>query len=467
MATSIVTNPVFTIGFPVPVATQRLMSTVRVIGTTVVTFPTANVSLALMDTARDFATFVVSFPVATMDTVLSIDPVGVDSYFVYDDSGGTYTDYTTEANSATIDDVFDMATDPAGPSDAVYIGLANQFDMVFVNITTQSGTNQLTHGLWEYWDGSSWASLTVTQNSWMSETGTGQALVSFTEPGDWATTTVNSATKYFIRWRWSIASNPSARRRLATVTLRQTQFPAASVGYYPQGVATFAHFTKWTQATVAWATKIQTELDAYQRDYASAAGNFTWLASRLAVLRASDGTWKPDALTHGAFSPTADQHHSQAHATIHNPGGSDAIQSAGGGRGGYMPSHYIVKLDTLAASSTRNYCQRYVKTSAQVTSQGFICVTTYDHDVVVAEQTSRILPTSNPFFRVVGDGNVGIHMQHAVYNSAYASSIWCRHMTLQPVDWYFWYLAPGGDPTFGVPLWPAQWISQQIITYGH
>jgi hypothetical protein len=467
MATTVLSLPAGALTVSLPTGSQflKVLDTAKKLAITV-QIPSATEFLKVLDTHKTPLVQTVLIPSATYDDPVNIEIAGLDNYFVYDDSEGTFEDYSTEVGTPTIDDVFDMATDPAGIGDCVYLGNEFQFDMVFVNITTQSGTNQSGHGVWEYWDGDSWESLTMLWREWMSITGTGNGYIQFSEPGDWATTTINSEANYYIRWRFTSASNPTARRRMATVTIRQTFFPAPSIGYYPAGVATFAHFTKWTQATVAWATNIQTEFESYQRDYASAAGDFTWLASRLAVLRASDGTWKPDTMTHGAFSPTIDQHHTQFHLTNHLVGMSDAIQSAVNARGGYLATTYRTKLASLASNATRNKQWRSIINTNHITTDGFRCKITLGNDIAyMGEQTSRLQPTSYAYTRVVGNKQVIWHMEHPVYHSGYASSMWCRHRVPSPVDWWFWGL--GFIEYVEAPLWAAPWISQQVMLLGH
>jgi len=113
------------------------------------------------------------------------------------DDGGAYTDETTEANEATADD---MTLFPATPAtgDAYLIGMTNQFTRVMFNVTTAGvGTYTLT---WQYWDGDSWEDLSDVTDDTGDFKNSGRNDVVFTQPTDWAATTINSQGPfYFIR----------------------------------------------------------------------------------------------------------------------------------------------------------------------------------------------------------------------------------------------------------------------------
>jgi hypothetical protein len=50
--------------------------------------------------------------------------------------------------------------------------------------------------VWQYWNGSTWATLTVTDTT---DDLTQDGTVTFTAPGDWATTTDGTVTAYYVR----------------------------------------------------------------------------------------------------------------------------------------------------------------------------------------------------------------------------------------------------------------------------
>lgn len=83
----------------------------------------------------------------------------------------------------------------------LYIGYEEPFDQAVFNIIA-AASNLV--GNWQYWNGNTWASLTVSDGtSAMTVDGT----ISFTPPEDWGRTTINnSRSKYFIRFGYASAT---------------------------------------------------------------------------------------------------------------------------------------------------------------------------------------------------------------------------------------------------------------------
>lgn len=120
----------------------------------------------------------------------------------YADDGGTYTDFETEANESTGDDVELLPSTPA-QHDAFYIGHSTgTFDRVDIQITTQGdGTWTIT---WEYWNGTAWTALSgVTDGTTGFTAAAAWVSVTFTEPTDWAKCTVDAVNAYWVRARVS------------------------------------------------------------------------------------------------------------------------------------------------------------------------------------------------------------------------------------------------------------------------
>lgn len=106
------------------------------------------------------------------------------------DGTATYTDETTDAADPGTADV--TLTNATGA--ILYLGMDVTFEHATVQISTaQNGANYV----WEYYNGSTWATLTVTGVL----TATGAVNLNWTIPTDWATTAVNSVTKYYVRFR--------------------------------------------------------------------------------------------------------------------------------------------------------------------------------------------------------------------------------------------------------------------------
>lgn len=131
------------------------------------------------------------------------------------DDGGVQTDETTEANNDTAND---MTLLPAAPAvnDAYYFGGVYPFQQLTINIGTAgvkgAGAWTIT---WEYWNGSAWATVSVTDGT--SEfTVAGTSNVTFTPPVDWASTAVAGITAYWIRARVTAATLPITTQPLGT-----------------------------------------------------------------------------------------------------------------------------------------------------------------------------------------------------------------------------------------------------------
>ena len=117
------------------------------------------------------------------------------------DDGGVQIDETAAANNPTANDMTLLPAVPA-VNDAYYFGYSALWDWLMLNIGT--GGDGVWTIVWEYWNGTSWASLPdiVDGTNHFGNAGTNE--VTFTRPGDWATTTVGGiANLYWIRARVS------------------------------------------------------------------------------------------------------------------------------------------------------------------------------------------------------------------------------------------------------------------------
>jgi hypothetical protein len=113
------------------------------------------------------------------------------------DDDGVFVDETTNANSPTSNDMNLLPTTPVVNEDRYIFGHAEQFDRLKVKVST-AGTGGFTI-TWQYWNGA-WVNLSGVVDGTSSFDTLGTNIVSFTLPGDWATTTINSQGPfYFIR----------------------------------------------------------------------------------------------------------------------------------------------------------------------------------------------------------------------------------------------------------------------------
>ena len=199
---------------------------------------------------------------AGLDVLVRARSQGLPTAAISDD-GGAFTDETTAANSSTADD---MTLLPAGAvaGDNYYFGHPEQYSRIKVNVSQGGvgGTNPWTakgfrfsiYGLptpnagldrqdrqalayapfanpgagaaysiqWQYYNGTIWTNLSGVSDGTDSFKTEGENIVSFTIPGDWSTTTVNSqGPYYYIRANFvsgTLATQPLGRYATMDVT---------------------------------------------------------------------------------------------------------------------------------------------------------------------------------------------------------------------------------------------------------
>lgn len=128
----------------------------------------------------------------------------VGTYFNHD--GTTFTDDTTDINDVGTADVNPTNT----TSGVIYFGDSAQFSALTIAVST-AGTGSPA-SVWEYWNGSAWATLSLSSGvaGDLNFTATGNKTFRFKPPADWATTTVNSVSAYWVRRRqtanWTVAA---------------------------------------------------------------------------------------------------------------------------------------------------------------------------------------------------------------------------------------------------------------------
>ena len=116
--------------------------------------------------------------------------------YAYLYNGTSYVDNSVEADTAA-GTPFTINTDN---NDFFYIGKTEKFKQFRIDVAT--GSVGYTGTLWEYWNGSAWTTLSVSGTADFSI----DATVTFTVPGSWATTTVNSTSAYWLRFSQTAAS---------------------------------------------------------------------------------------------------------------------------------------------------------------------------------------------------------------------------------------------------------------------
>ncbi len=129
-------------------------------------------------------------------TVLNAENIG--GAILHDDNVGD-TDYTTQANEDTANDVSLLPAAPA-LNDGFYFGGATKGSRILINIgTAGAGTWTIS---WYYWNGSTWSALSAyilwqaTQFVAFRVAGWGSMVIN--PPSDWQPSTIGGLTCYFL-----------------------------------------------------------------------------------------------------------------------------------------------------------------------------------------------------------------------------------------------------------------------------
>lgn len=128
-----------------------------------------------------------------LDVVARVRASGLPTAAIQDDNA-SYTDQTTAANSATTNDMNLLPTTPVVNEDGFIFGHAEQFTGIKLDIGT-IGTGGFTI-TWQYWNGA-WTSLSGVIDGTSNLTNLNENTVSWTSPGDWATTTLGGLGPYY------------------------------------------------------------------------------------------------------------------------------------------------------------------------------------------------------------------------------------------------------------------------------
>lgn len=127
------------------------------------------------------------------------------STFCKGDDGGSFADLATISGEAGYTANFQLLPDAPAVADAVYFGAAAAFDAIQLDVSTAMVYDEAGCIAWEYWDGDSWESLSIIDDSTGSTATTGEYFgeqdgqLVFTQPTDWAASTIDSQLAYWIR----------------------------------------------------------------------------------------------------------------------------------------------------------------------------------------------------------------------------------------------------------------------------
>jgi hypothetical protein len=108
-------------------------------------------------------------------------------------------------------------------NDAIYLGMPDTtFTYIYFDLDTTASSS--VEPAWEYWNSSTWASLTLTRNSSYDFTYSGG--VEFTSPSNWSTSSVNGVTAYWVRVRRTTATLTQAPVANQVTAIRKNLSPS-------------------------------------------------------------------------------------------------------------------------------------------------------------------------------------------------------------------------------------------------
>jgi hypothetical protein len=122
--------------------------------------------------------------------------------YEYEHPQGTITDETAAAQSGTPNGM-DLAY--AAVNDASYFCAAYKFNRIWLNIGTAGAGNWTL--LLEYWNGSAWVSCVGEIDHTNQFTVAGMNFIQHTPQSDWASSTINGITGYWLRYRVTAFNN--------------------------------------------------------------------------------------------------------------------------------------------------------------------------------------------------------------------------------------------------------------------
>lgn len=145
-------------------------------------------------------------------------------------SGGSFTDRTTEARLEGGTAFAPFQT--PGTSDEFYIGMSAKFEQVRIALAALGVGGAYA---WEYWNGSSWASISSVVDGTSGFTASGTVTWVIDSLTGWASSTINSATLFWIRARMTSAASNNPTIDHLTCTGWSEAFSTTNVRVYRMG----------------------------------------------------------------------------------------------------------------------------------------------------------------------------------------------------------------------------------------
>jgi hypothetical protein len=156
---------------------------------------------------------------AGLDVIVRARQQGLPNFGISEDNA-VFVDETTESNSSATNDMNLLVdTSPVAGQDWFYFGHAEQFGRIKLNIGTAMAGGALLD--FEYWNGA-WVNLSDVVDGTSDYTNTGENTISWTIPGDWATTSVDgNGPVHYVRIGYlsgTVSTAPRGRKVKLDVT---------------------------------------------------------------------------------------------------------------------------------------------------------------------------------------------------------------------------------------------------------
>ena len=132
---------------------------------------------------------------AGLDVIIRCRNQGFPTAGIADD-GGVFTDETTNNNSAVENDITLMPSGSAATNDAYYWGHSEEFNQLKLEVSQAASVGYCSLD-WQYWNGSSWTTLSNVVDGTDEFENLGLNIVSWDTPTGWSTTSVNSQGPYY------------------------------------------------------------------------------------------------------------------------------------------------------------------------------------------------------------------------------------------------------------------------------
>lgn len=178
-------------------------------------------------------------------------------------SGAAFVDNSTEARLEG-GSTFKLFQGPTATNDEAYFGLQKPFEQIAFKFGTVGAGGTL---VWEYWNGSSWASFVPTDGT-SGFTQDGTVSWSIAALTGWATTAVNSVTVYWIRVRFTGTFSPNPLVNSLTITGWSVAFSGTNKRIYRMGAGSAGLMIRMQDDALNYGTAVASTAGAREAQWA-------------------------------------------------------------------------------------------------------------------------------------------------------------------------------------------------------